>query len=35
MKKVELTEKEKDDILNELYSSFETGYEFEDFLNRF
>ena len=32
MKKVELTEIEKDDILNELYSSFETGYEFEDFL---
>ena len=35
MKKVELTEKEKDDILNELYSSFETGYEFEDFLKPF
>lgn len=35
MKKVELTEKEKDDILNELYISFETGYEFEDFLKPF
>lgn len=35
MKKVELTEKEKDDILNELYSSFKTGYEFEDFLKQF
>ena len=35
MKKVELTEKEKDDILNELYSSFKTGYEFEDFLKPF
>lgn len=35
MKKVELTEKEKDDILNELYCSFETGYEFEDFLKPF
>lgn len=35
MKKIELTEKEKDDILNELYSSFETGYEFEDFLKPF
>lgn len=35
MKKVELTEKEKDDILNELYSFFKTGYEFEDFLKPF
>jgi restriction endonuclease len=35
MKKVELTKKEKDDILNELYSSFKTGYEFEDFLKPF
>lgn len=32
MKKVELTEKEKDIILNDLYKSFETGYDFEDFL---
>ena len=32
MKKVELSDKEKDIILDELYKSFETGYDFEDFL---
>ena len=32
MKKVELTEQEKDLILEDLYKSFKTGYDFEDFL---
>ena len=32
MKKIELDQKEKEAILEELYKSFETGYDFEDFL---
>lgn len=31
MKKIELDQKEKEAILEELYKSFETGYDFEDF----
>lgn len=32
MKKIELERKEKEEILENLYKSFETGYDFEDFL---
>ena len=32
MKKVEIDEKEKKEILDEFYKSFDTGYDFEEFL---
>lgn len=32
MKKIELDQKEKEVIIEDLYKSFETGYDFEDFL---
>ena len=32
MRKIELTDKEKDEMLVELYKSFKTGFDFEDFL---
>lgn len=35
MKRIELDTVEKEEILNKLYKSFATGYEFEDFLKPF